>query len=72
VYIRSDWDSADATWIAFWAGPHIDTHQHLDQGAFTVFKRRDLAPKTGHYNDDSVFNRITWRGTREPSVRMAF
>jgi hypothetical protein len=56
VYIRSDWDSPDATWISFWAGPHIDTHQHLDQGAFTVFKRRDLAPKTGHYDDDSVFS----------------
>lgn len=55
VYIRSDWDSPDATWISFWAGPHIDTHQHLDQGAFTVFKRRDLAPKTGHY-DSGVFS----------------
>jgi len=54
VYIRSDWNSPDATWIAFWAGPHIDTHQHLDQGAFTIFKRRDLAPKTGHYDDDDV------------------
>lgn len=54
VYIRSDWDSPDATWIAFWAGPHIDTHQHLDQGSFAIFKRRDLAPKTGHY-DGSVF-----------------
>ena len=56
VYIRSDWDSQDATWISFWAGPHIDTHQHLDEGAFTIFKRRDLAPKTGHYDDDSVFS----------------
>lgn len=55
VYIRSDWDSPDATWISFWAGPHIDTHQHLDQGAFTIFKRRDLAPKTGHY-DSGVFS----------------
>jgi hypothetical protein len=54
VYIRSDWDSPDATWIAFWAGPHIDTHEHLDQGAFTIFKRRDLAPKTGHYDADNV------------------
>jgi hypothetical protein len=54
TYIRSDWDSPDATWIAFWAGPHLDTHEHLDQGAFTIFKRRDLAPKTGHY-DDTVF-----------------
>ena len=56
VYIRSDWDSPDATWVSFWAGPHIDTHEHLDQGAFTVFKRRDLAPKTGHYDTNSVFS----------------
>lgn len=55
VYIRSDWDSPDATWISFWAGPHIDTHQHLDQGAFTIFKRRDLAPKTGHYDSDVFY-----------------
>lgn len=54
VYVRSDWDSPDATWIAFWAGPHLDTHQHLDQGAFAIFKRRDLAPKTGHYDADDV------------------
>ena len=54
VFIRSDWDSPDATWIALWAGPHIDTHQHLDQGAFVIFKRRDLAPKTGHYDNDNV------------------
>jgi len=36
----------------FLAGPHLDTHQHLDQGAFTIFKRRDLAPKTGHYDSN--------------------
>lgn len=54
VYIRSDWDSPDSTWIAFWAGPHLDTHEHLDQGAFAIFKRRDLAPKTGHYEWSGV------------------
>ncbi len=61
VYIRSDWDTGDATWVGFWAGPHIDTHQHLDQGAFTIFKRRDLAVKTGHY-DNGVFSphHISW------------
>jgi hypothetical protein len=61
VYIRSDWNSPDATWIGFWAGPHIDTHQHLDQGAFTVFKRRDLAVKTGHYDSDVFFpHHLSW------------
>jgi hypothetical protein len=52
VYIRHDWDSPDATWIAFWAGPHLDSHQHLDQGSFTIFKHRDLAPKTGNYDNN--------------------
>jgi hypothetical protein len=33
VYMRSDWDSPDATWISFWAGPHIDTHQHREVSA---------------------------------------
>jgi hypothetical protein len=61
VYIRSDWDSPDATWVGFWAGPHIDTHQHLDQGGFTIFKRRDLAVKTGHYDSDVFYpHHISW------------
>ncbi len=50
IYIRSDWNSPDATWVSFWAGPHLDIHQHLDQGAFTLFKRRDLAIKSGSYD----------------------
>jgi hypothetical protein len=54
VYVRSDWDGRDATWISSWAGAHVDTHQHLDQGSFTIFKRRDLAPKTGSYDSDVV------------------
>jgi hypothetical protein len=54
VFIRQNWDSPDATWIAIWAGPHLDTHQHLDQGSFTLFKRRDLAPKTGDYSGTAV------------------
>jgi hypothetical protein len=54
VYIRSDWNSPNATWIALWAGPHLDTHQHLDQGAFAIFKRRDLAPKTGCMDLDKL------------------
>ncbi len=53
VYIRSDW-TKDATWFAFWAGPHVDLHQHLDQGAFNIYKRRDLAIKSGSYDAGSA------------------
>ena len=61
VYIRSDWDSPDATFVSMWAGPHTDTHEHLDKGAFTIFKRRDLAPKTGHYDTDVFYpHHLAW------------
>ena len=53
VYVRSDW-TPDATWFAFWAGPHVDLHQHLDQGAFNIYKRRDLAIKSGSYDSGSA------------------
>jgi hypothetical protein len=53
VYVRSDWNSEDATSITSWAGPHLDMHQHLDQGGFTISKRRDLAATTGNYDGDS-------------------
>jgi hypothetical protein len=61
VYIRSNWDSPDATWIASWAGPHLDTHEHLDQGAFVIYKRRDLAPKTGSYEPSPLYpHSVAW------------
>jgi hypothetical protein len=53
VYVRSDWNSEDATSVTSWAGPHLDMHQHLDQGGFTISKRRDLAATTGNYDGDS-------------------
>ncbi len=49
VYARSDW-TKDATWFAFNAGPHLDIHTHYDQGAFSIYKRRDLAIKAGNYD----------------------
>jgi hypothetical protein len=54
VYVRSDWDTRDATWISSWGGPHADTHEHLDQGSFTLFKRRDLAIKTGDMDGNAT------------------
>jgi hypothetical protein len=42
------------TWFALWAGPKVDLHQHLDQGAFNIYKRRDLAIKSGSYDSGSA------------------
>ncbi len=45
---RSDW-SPDATYITFKAGNTYWSHGHLDQGAFTIYKRHPLAIDSGLY-----------------------
>jgi len=45
---RSDW-TADATLVSFKAGDNYWSHTHLDQGAFTIFKRFPLAIDSGVY-----------------------
>ncbi len=48
VVARSDW-SPDATYTTFKAGDNYWSHSHLDQGAFTIFKRHALAIDSGIY-----------------------
>jgi len=48
VVARSDWNS-DATYTTFKAGDNFWSHSHLDQGAFTIFKRHALAIDSGIY-----------------------
>lgn len=45
---RSDW-SRDGTLVSFKAGNNYWSHSHLDQGAFTIFKRFPLAIDSGVY-----------------------
>jgi len=45
---RSDW-GPDATHVSFKAGDNYWSHTHLDQGAFTIFKRFPLAIDSGVY-----------------------
>ncbi|MHC4714391.1 MAG: hypothetical protein ACYTAN_14165, partial [Planctomycetota bacterium] len=48
VFIRSSW-APDATWVAYQCGPRFTYHQHLDQGAFYIFKQGDLTGESGVY-----------------------
>ena len=48
VVARSDW-SPDSTYVTFKAGDNYWSHSHLDQGAFTIFKRHALAIDSGFY-----------------------
>ena len=48
VFIRSSWEN-DATWITYQCGPRFTYHQHVDQGAFCIFKQGDLTGESGVY-----------------------
>jgi len=48
IFIRSSWEPT-ATWIAYQCGPRFTYHQHLDQGAFNIFKEGDLTGESGVY-----------------------
>lgn len=45
---RSDW-GPDATYVTFKAGDNFWSHQHLDEGAFTIYKGGPLAIDSGLY-----------------------
>lgn len=54
LLMRSDW-SDDATWIFFKCGDMFSTsHQHWDQNSFSIFKKGDLAIKSGLYDGDGT------------------
>jgi len=42
LFARTGWDR-DAAWIAFTAGPYVESHAHQDQGAFLLFRDGWLA-----------------------------
>ncbi|MCD6405049.1 MAG: DUF4962 domain-containing protein [Planctomycetes bacterium] len=48
VFIRSSWEPP-ATWISYQCGPRFTYHQHVDQGAFAIFKQGDLTGESGVY-----------------------
>lgn len=54
VLMRSDWTDS-ATWISFKCADIFSTsHQHWDQNSFTIFKKGDLAIKSGLYDGDGT------------------
>ena len=58
VFARSDW-STSAMWLAFVAGPYVESHAHQDQGAFTLFSRGDWLAVTENIWSRSGINQGT-------------
>jgi VanZ family protein len=51
IVARSDW-SPEATYVTFKAGDNYWSHEHLDQGAFTIYKGGPLAIDSGLYGPE--------------------
>jgi len=58
VYMRSDWDDAQATWAFFGAGPWYANHSRDDEGHFLIAKKGWLVLRAGGqgHNDDEYYS----------------
>lgn len=59
TYMRSDWNSPDATWAYFIAGPQFIGYQAEEDGSFQIYKAGGLAMRGGTDRNS---------GTRPPSM----
>lgn len=59
TYMRSDWNSPDATWAYFVAGPQFIGYQAEEDGSFQIYKAGGLAMRGGTDRNS---------GTRSPSM----
>jgi hypothetical protein len=78
LFARTSWDSK-ASWVAFSAGPYLESHAHQDQGSFTLFSHDWLAvteniwTRSGIQQGTNVHNVVRFErngtviGQREPS-----
>lgn len=70
VFMRSDFNSENSTYITFFAGDHFTYHQDIAQGAFTLFKKEDLAIRSGlydSYGDTSIHGHLLGYNSRTVS-----
>jgi PKD repeat protein len=61
VFLRGD-RTVDSTWVGLQASGHFAYHQHLNAGAFYIYKDGDLAAKSGVYQGSETAdpNSLNW------------
>lgn len=53
LFSRTGWDTG-AMWVAFSAGPYVESHAHQDQGAFTLFAGDWLAVTSNIWSHSGI------------------
>lgn len=58
TFARSDW-TTQATWISVSAGPYRESHDHPDQGAFSIYKDSWQAVAQNIHTHSGIFQDVT-------------
>ena len=53
LFSRTGWDRA-AMWVAFTAGPYVESHAHQDQGSFTLFSGDWMAVTSNIWSSSGI------------------
>ncbi len=54
LFTRASWTQGDAAYASFSCGPYTESHAHMDQGAFQIYRSEWLAPTSNIYSHSGI------------------
>lgn len=54
LFTRGSWTQSDAAYASFSCGPYTESHAHMDQGAFQIYRSEWLAPTSNIYSHSGI------------------
>jgi len=54
LFTRASWTDRDAAYASFSCGPYTESHAHMDQGAFQIYRSEWLAPTSNIYSHSGI------------------
>ena len=54
LFTRASWTDRDAAYASFTCGPYTESHAHMDQGAFQIYRSEWLAPTSNIYSHSGI------------------
>jgi hypothetical protein len=54
LFTRASWTDPDAAYASFTCGPYTESHAHMEQGAFQIYRSEWLAPTSNIYSHSGI------------------
>lgn len=54
LFTRASWTQGDSAYASFSCGPYTESHAHMDQGAFQIYRSEWLAPTSNIYSHSGI------------------